>query len=714
MHRLIFVAHLSFTTPAMWAGVTLAAFPLVAHLLNRYAHTRRIFPSLLLLRQSVAQQARLAKWRRWLLLGLRCLFVVAMAAAFARPVWRSRQLDAAAATARNGVVILLDASGSMQVVRDGVSRFEVAKAAGHRILGELRRGTDVANLIVLAAEPHPVFGELSPNLPALQDELRRETVTEESADIVAGMQLASRMLRDFNGVRRLVILSDLQAVSWQPLMSEGPAGRLPGDTQVTVVELDATAPANVSIHLPRTDPPQPLLGQSVNLTAQLQNHSQQIRQLRVTARVDEQPLPSIQVELQPGERRDVAFESVLQSADPQEVVFRSDHDAFPIDDQCYWVAQSRAGLPVAIVSDDGHDRSRSADYFVSLALAPYGDDRDRFRVRRLSPLELSSADLESYSAVFVAYLGLLERSAAERLVSYVERGGACVFFCGQGPVKRNLLTLDAILPAGCLPWVPTERVDLFRQRRSERIATGNWRASLLRDFDVTSQIALSAVRFGSIWRAEQVRAEAEVLLSFADGTPALSTRRVGRGEFVLANFSPDTESSDLGKHGAFVALMQILAQNLRPAPPGATMLHVGQPLVQSLDLAVTASELTVSGPDGRPLDAKIHATQQATKQATHVSIDRTPRAGIYRLRHKQREMALIPVNLDPAESDLRPASLAAVRQCLQPTGTDARVMSTAAWQKPIDLVGRPLWGWMILVAMTAIATEQALLGWWRH
>ena len=46
--------------------------------------------------------------------------------------------------------------------------------------------------------------------------------------------------------------------------------------------------------------------------------------------------------------------------------------------------------------------------------------------------------------------------------------------------------------------------------------------------------------------------------------PPWGCEPVGSGQFLLANFSPALEASDLAKYGSFVALVQTLAQQLGP------------------------------------------------------------------------------------------------------------------------------------------------------
>jgi hypothetical protein len=694
----------------MWAGAMLAVFPLVAHLMTRYARSRRVFPSLLLLQSSAAHQTRMMKLRRRLLLLLRCLFVAAVVAAFARPVWHGNRHEALAAARANAVVLLIDTSASMQVTRGGVPLMDLAKAEANRILSDLRSGTDLATIVLVDAHPHAVFEELSPNLVALREELKRQTATQQRADMVTGLEIASHLLRECQGVRHLVVLSDLQAISWRPLIDARTAALLPPDTDVSIVDLKPITPGNVSINLPRHDPQQPLVGQTVALTAQLRNHDDRPRQVRVAARVDQQTLPAVQVALEPGQSKDVAFETSWDRDGFHDVTFQLDHDAFSLDDECYWVSQCHTGIPVAVVSDDDPTVVGTAGYFLSLALAPHKDPNDRFVVTTVASRGVPRAELTQYSTVFVGYLGLMEKPIGESLLGYVQQGGACVIFCGQGPVRRNLLLLDELLPGGCLPWLPSSREDLYRKRQSAHIAGGQWRARLLRDFDAASQTALSRIQFGSRWRVPQVRAEADVLLSYEGGVPALAARAIGQGQFVLANWSPDVESSDLGKHGVFVALTQLLAQNLHSTDVQAGHVHVGDPLLKRLTSQSAASEVVVIDPRGRQHES----TLRLVDSSTHVQVAATAQAGIYRFRSQDRDIDAVAVNLDPTESDLRNLAIHEVRQALSSQPGQSVESNMATWHKPIDPEGKPLWGWMVLLAMLMTGGELALLGWWRR
>ena len=706
------LAYIMMTSPWMWAGLGLAGLPIMAHLLNRFARTRRVYPSLTLLRTCAAQQLRIWRLRRWLLLLLRCLTVAMVVAAFVRPVWQVSEASAVAAGQRNAVVLLLDVSASMRVPHNGVPLFDVAREAAKRVLADLRTGLDVAELILVDDQPAPLFGELSPNLPALQAAVNDTRATFQRADAVGAMRAASQLLDEFVGVRQIVILSDLQATSWQPVLDGATTeGRLPTGTRVSVIDLQAPHVANLSVHSPRHDPAQPVVGQTAMLSALVSNHTSRPHQVRVVAKVDELELESRTVNLEPGRQQQVGFPYSSDDAQPHRVEIAIDRDAFPLDDRCFGTVTAAAGLRVGLLSDDDPQQLGSASYHLTRALAPRGDRNDRFEVVHFSTRDLPSPELAQIPVMLVGYLALLDDHAADALVRYVARGGSMIVFCGQGPVRRNLDILDRRVDNGWLPWVTGSRRDLQRDRRHAGINAGRWRSRLLREFDLASQTALSRIRFGHVWQVQQVRAAAEVLLTFDVGDAALGLVSYEQGRIMLANFSPDAESSDLGKHGAFVALAQILAQNLQSSESQESSRVVGSSITRSFESSVDPAALNVLGPDGEKVDGSV------TVQSTSITLQvpRTQRVGFYRVMAGDVTVDRWAVNLAPSESDLRPISAAQLRASLSGDSVASPAESTTEkWHKPIDLRGRPLWGWMVLAACAFLGAEMGLLAWWRR
>ena len=80
---------MSFLSPALFAAlIPLAALPLVLHLLNKGFPRHFKFPSIELIKQTMAQRSKLHRWRHWILLFLRTVFLALLLVAFLQPVWK--------------------------------------------------------------------------------------------------------------------------------------------------------------------------------------------------------------------------------------------------------------------------------------------------------------------------------------------------------------------------------------------------------------------------------------------------------------------------------------------------------------------------------------------------------------------------------------------------------------------------------------------------
>jgi hypothetical protein len=431
--------------------------------------------------------------------------------------------------------------------------------------------------------------------------------------------------------------------------------------------------------------------------------------------LDGQPLPNQTVTLAAGEQRDVAVEAVLKGSGDHEVIFEIPADGLAADNRAFLVVQARRRLPVVILGDDDPNEAGTASYFLTRALAPHNDGQiDRFEVRHVSSSRLTDASLADASAIFVGYLGELSPQGAETILRFLQAGGGVMFFCGEGAVRQNLQRLEqAAGKGGMLPWEPGPGRTKASPDRALTITNGVWRSRLLREFDEQSQIAISQIRFARVWSAGIVAPESTILLSFSDGTPALGLRPVGTGQFLLANFSPALEASDLGKYGSFVALVQTLAQQLGTGTAvreARSVVGESYRFPQPFRVGSATGRLTVLG----PRNETVAIATNADADRVAVEMQQTALPGFYHCRIGDQTVAVAALNVDQRESNLERIDRDSLLRCFNGSGTRPMVQSADNWEPLANLRGRPLWGWCLASTMALFGIELFFLGYWKR
>ena len=100
-------------TPAFLLGLAALAVPLLIHLIRRERHDAVEFPSLMFISRIPQRTVKRRRIRNWWLFALRCLALILLVGAFARPFVENPPVAAAEMSGPREVVILLDRSYSM-------------------------------------------------------------------------------------------------------------------------------------------------------------------------------------------------------------------------------------------------------------------------------------------------------------------------------------------------------------------------------------------------------------------------------------------------------------------------------------------------------------------------------------------------------------------------------------------------------------------------
>lgn len=731
------LAFISLAAPLMLLGIAAIALPIAAHLMNRRSRQRIIFPTIRLLTESRATQSSLYRIRRWILLLLRCLALILIALAFTMPSCSPKAQNNSTVENKDAgaaVVFILDASVSLDrnpQSTSGTALVTTMRAVAERTLASLSPGVDRVNVIFAAAQPRALFpyqkgqASLSANHDAVREGLTTFTLSHDRADLPAALAAAGDMLRDTPAAsqRRVVILSDMQQTNWQEVtLNAASQSLLPAGTIITLLPLKTGESANIALSESRAQPIRPILNQHATFITEATNHSNEIKEVTLSALLDGQPIGTRAIQLNPRESREVSFPATITTPGHHRIEFSLPEDALPGDNRAFLAVTAVQRVLVLVVGDDDPSQLGSASYFITRALSPRGDRNDLIEVRHITSADLSDADLASAQAVFIGPINQLTPEAAAALLQYLHQGGGAVLFSGDRWMLENMSALQAAagsLPRAegaatprVIPWMPMLPRELATSNAHLRITQGEWNSPLLAEFDERTRTAMMQIRFGRVWSLAQLNPSAKVLLTFSDATPALALMPIGEGRLIVANFNPALAASDLGKHGSFVALSHSLARFIRPQRDWLSHATVGQPLVATIAIPVgqQPGRFVIEGPDGKLFTPDL---SRAASRMT-AALPRSTGPGFYRFLRNDLPAADIAVNLDPRESDLRVLDDAALATQLKSPEIEVEIKGQTTQGDVLQVRGEPLWHWFVIAAMGAIGMELLLLSLWNR
>ena len=230
---------MSFLAPAFLLLAGAAAIPLLVHLLRRRMDQRVEFPAARYLARAERENSRKLRLRNLLLMMLRVLAVLLVAAAAARPVGRL----AGTGHAPTAVALVIDNSLSSSAIHDGRTMLEQLKDAAHRVVAA---SSSTDRLWLVTADGQVTGGSAS----TITDAIDRVRPLAGRGSMPDAMMRASAMLGGSSlAERRLGILTDGQPSSWSDITDIGLT-----DTPVLVLAPRATPIANRAVVLAEARP----------------------------------------------------------------------------------------------------------------------------------------------------------------------------------------------------------------------------------------------------------------------------------------------------------------------------------------------------------------------------------------------------------------------------------------------------------------------------
>jgi hypothetical protein len=729
MHSFPLVLAFGFLSPWMLWGLGLGSVPIVIHLLHRHRYRETTWAAMRFLTAAIRKHSQRMRLEQWVLLAVRTAILLLIALALAGPTVETLSAflphSGAAPTHR---LIVLDASLSMSLVENGVSRFDQARDIARQLLSSSRQG-DVWNLVRIGGPSPPVIIRRPTSQPdAVLRELDQLRCLEETADIAATLDEIEPLLKSAEGVPRkeIYLISDLQAANWQEAAASESAGaprpvqrlrealrKLP-DGIVHVFPVGSGDAPNAAVTSLQASDGMNLAGKTASLAIGLKRFGEGSSAQTVEFRVDDRVQETRSVTIPQASEMRLDWSPALPAGEHRLEV-RLKEDNLLADNRRGAVISVRDRLPVLLVNGkpSGEPWENATD-LLRLALAP--DERSPFEPTVIPESELLSNSLPQFACVFLCNVALITEREASWLADYLAQGGAVVI-CPGGQVRLD--QYNQVLLAKDRPILPAKLIE--RVGDPEKMTTafefdpGDFSHPILKPFQGNPNSGLELTKTFAYLKTEiPVDRGTRVALRFQNGDPAILTAPYGAGQVVLLTTSVDREWGTWAVWGhSFIPLMHEVVRYAAADRMAGRQVLVGQPLTGIVDSnAVRSAVVTLPGGD---LASLVVADRQ-------VAFDQTLTSGFYKLDWgpPASQSQWYAVNVDPVESDPSTWDEPLLKTEFPEAASwdfhkddvslPARTGVTTAAISPASL-NQPWSRWLLAMAFVMLLTEQGLA--WR-
>lgn len=652
-----------FLHPAILAGLLAIGLPVAIHLFSKPRLRRMPWAATRFLLNSFQKNRQRTKVEDILLLLLRCGLIALLVLIFARPALLTNGTGLSIGGETSTAVLLLDNSGSMGQSDGEQTRFDEAKTLAQGILSKLGPGSSCA-LYLAANEAIPLIPKPTQDFTLLRRFLAQAPLTDRGTDLLAGVKAAMELLKSSPGPHReIFLLTDSQASAWRNLDQ---IRQLQAENRkeitLRVIVIGNRGEDNVAISGLQMIGTAAAINQPLRCTVEVTNWGKTaVEKIPVKLSADDaSPQDEGMIgNLDPGQSATLPLFVRFRDPGYHSLTANIPGDRLPSDNQRSLALLVLDQIHVLVVEGATNPNPASRDgFFLRHALVPVSPEeaaRYYLQVTMGTPPDLESSAIDKYQLIFLSNVRQPTPLGTQNLSRYVAQGGALVVFPGPATDFKYANTdppFSALLPATLGPAEnpPTGQKFLAWQGRNyEHPITSFWN-------DPASG-SLGSVR---VWKyfplalktAASGASPPQVVVAYADGTPAAVEQAVGRGKVFLFGSSATTAWSTLPIHPAFVPFLMRLTSYATRGPAGSLDLAPGQPFLFPLNTDLAGQDFSVRGPgekQRRPI-GKIEAGEKTAL----IHFRDTNLAGVYQLfiGDEPKPRVVFAVQGDPAESDL--------------------------------------------------------------
>lgn len=698
---------MSFLNPLFLTALAAVAIPLLIYLFNLRKPKRVRFSTLAFFDSLKSTALKRLKIKRWLLLSLRMLAILALVIAASRPVLT----DGSGAAAGNSqdpraIGILIDNSpGMMQVDRNG-PLIDQAKSIAQQIAGLAE-----SNDRLLLETTH---GE-SLNSPFLTSRSARNGISEIVSVIKGGFtyervnNLKNRLESAPEPNKILFIVTSGRTVHYADFTDASLAeGESSIRARIIKIGVDAgsnTGFASVYVGEEPSDGPGGLQVRSV-----MQNYgNQQVSNLFLSLYANDELIVQQPVTLGGDEKGEYLFSLPYPNEQIIEAELRIEGDELTFDNSYYLTIRKPRPRDVLVLSGDRRDEEVRS--YLTPVLELMAEDKDRFSLRFSNMEAVEITDLDGYDAVVLNGIPDVPDYLSSALIDHVQQGAGMLFLPAA---DGNLNSYNKLLN-GLGAGIYSNIVGSYGSFRSiDRLSAPESGHPLLENLFENAEdaeIRLNLPELYYYFEMEQEGRSAPLpVLRSGSGAPILSEVNSGNGKLIVSAVGAEPGWSNFPVKPFFAPFFYRTVEYLAQGEGAVANIHLlGRPFRTMLPGSADPENVLLLR-NGEQIMPETRQTFRGT-EIVYSGEEWTPGRVVVDTRNPQY-MQYHSINLDAMESSLRTLEAQQFEQILGNRFADVRVVETAGFSDTvagtleIASFGQEIWFWFITAAIILLLSES--------
>ena len=706
---------MGFLNQVMLFGTLAIAVPILIHLWNRFRRRRIDWGAMELLRRAMVLRSRRVQIEDLILLLLRCLAVLLLALAMARPTIKASGAKFFGGEARVGVVIALDGSYSMSHRRLETRRFDLAMQRVKQIVSTLQPG-DQVSLVLMGQRPRTLLRNVNYDKDRIEQLIKGAKVLPERLNLDLSLERVASLVAEVKAPsRECYIISDSQELSWREFSdrTEMLLREIDSVGSLYWLSVDKGGSDNLSLSDFTMTTGALRKGGLVRYVAEVTNHGlKDQKNVTVNIEVNGQVADKRVISrIAPGQSAVVPLFVNFAGSGNMKLVASIDRDSLTADNSRRTVARVHKKIRVLCV--DGapvRDVYKNETFYLIKALTPDPSRPEQATIvpERITYRTLGAQKLSDYEVVILANMPGIHAVQAKALYDFVHSGGGLMIFLGD---KTNAHLMNRNMQIG-----KSSETDLMPAKLIKVLQTpvSNKAGWPIEAMDASHRLAkflnrlsprlLNEGRILKLYNVE-IGEGARGVIETSAGDPLLIEKPIGRGHVLLYTSAADRDWGTLTLNPAYVMMLHE-SINYLTRRSYERQFNVSEPLLVSLPREAAGQEMTLINPDGQeaPIQVAVDANMPGAANCGLPEV-----AGFYQLHYGSKTDSLVmAVNVDPAEGDVRGMSSEKLMSAFE--GVGARMLPGDKLAATIKQgrTGLELWRMLMLAALVVLALEVFL------